>query len=83
MANILITLLMLAAAGVVMMRCLCVAAHLSPARWFDHKFKLLGLSISYAFIGGGAVSFALGWMPGAYMLLFGLAGLILFDRRLP
>ncbi len=77
----LMTLVLLAAASVVMMRCLVLVAHLSPKRWFGPKWQLLGLALGYALIGGGAVGALLGWPASSVLMVIGLAMLFTFDRR--
>lgn len=79
--NIVLTLVLLAAAGKVMTRCVVLVAHMSPKRWFGPKWQLLGLAAAYALIGGGAIGALLGWPPSAMLMVVGLALLFTFDRR--
>lgn len=79
--NLLMTVLMLIAAGVVMMRCLNVMAHMSHRRWNGHQVEFTALSIAYALTGCGAVGMALGWLPGGAVMLSGVALLFFADRR--
>lgn len=74
-------ILTLLAASIVLMRCICVASQLSRKEWGGHPLQFIGLSVSYPLIGGGALGTALGWHHATFILLFGMAGLILFDRR--
>jgi hypothetical protein len=80
--SIVMTLILLAAAGVVMTRCVVLVAHLSPKRWFGPKWQLLGLASAYALIGGGSVGTLFGWPPSAALMAVGLAMLFTFNRRL-
>lgn len=79
--NTLLFAVSLAAAVVVVMRSVCVAAHLSRKSWSGHLLQFVGLTLSYAFIAGGAIGTALAWPSGATLLLLGMSGWILFDRR--
>ena len=75
--------LMILAAAVVLLRCACIAAHLSPRRWHGHRAQFAAYTTSLACMGAGALGVALAWPPAASMLLLGAAGLVLFDRRRP
>lgn len=79
----LLSVLYLLAAGVVLMRCVCLAAHLNPAKWGRHRIHYALYAASLACLGAGALGVALAWPPARLMLLFGVAGWVLFDRRLP
>jgi hypothetical protein len=81
--NIALTLVLMASAGVVMMRCLCLAAHLNPELWLGRKWQLIGLSMACALLGGGAVGVFLRWGPSSELLVIGLALFFIFDRRKP
>lgn len=74
-------LIIICASMVIMVRCTCMVAKLNHRNWYGHKLQFTALAISYAFIFGGAAAFALGWTAGALLLLFGMAGRVLFDRR--
>lgn len=76
------TILTSIAASVVLMHCICVASQLSRKEWGGHPLQFIGLSVSYPLIGGGALGAALGWPHAIWILLFGMAGLFLFDRRI-
>ena len=73
--------LILIPAAVVMVHCIYMIAHLNPREWRGQRFYFSGLAMSYSLTAGGAVGIAIGWTPGPLLLLFGLAGLIIFDRR--
>jgi hypothetical protein len=81
MSGLSLMILMLAATGVVVVRCLCLVAHLNPRR-FSNKFRMAGLSLAYALVCGGSVGTLFGWHPGAALLLCGIASLIVFERRM-
>lgn len=74
-------LILILAAVVIMVRCTCIIATLSPRTWLDHRLKFFGLSAAYALMAGGAVGTATGWHAGPALLLIGVAGTVLFDRR--
>jgi hypothetical protein len=67
---------------VVLIRCVCVSATFSKRNWTGHQLQFAFLSASYALIAGGALGVAVGWHLGPACLLFGVAGMILFDRRI-
>ncbi len=79
----LLSVLYLLAAGVVLMRCVCLAAHLNPAKWGHKRAHFALYASSLACLGAGALGVALGWQPACFMLLLGAAGIVLFDRRVP
>lgn len=80
MKSALLILVMLSA-GVVMYHIICVSSRLSRKAWAAHPLRFLGLSASYGLVCGGSVGVALHWEPAALLLLFGVAGWVLFDRR--
>lgn len=75
------TIVLLLAAGVVLMRCACVASHLTPRKWGGNRWRYAAYAGSLSVLGGGALGVALHWPPAGVMLLVGAAGVILFDRR--
>lgn len=77
-----ISVMMIASAGVVMFRCIYVIAHFDRRSWSGKHAKMLGLTLSYALVGGGVIGVVLGYSPAIKMLVIGIAGLITFDRRL-
>ncbi len=79
--NALLLVLMLVSAGVVMMRSTRQIASLSHRKWEGHLLKFTGLSLAHALASGGAVGIALGWHAAPVLLLLGVAGWALFDRR--
>jgi hypothetical protein len=77
-------LLMLAAlamAGIVLMRCVHVAARLNIRDWRGPRWRFIGLAASFSALAAGAFGVALFVQWAAFMLLAGIAGLIVFDRR--
>jgi len=74
-------ILIILAAIIVMVHCTFMIAHLNHRNWFGHKMQFIGLAVAYSFIAGGSVGIALSWSPAAGVLLFGLAGWAVFDRR--
>jgi len=81
--SIALLVLSIAAAVVVLWRSTCVAAHLSRKEWGGHLLEFVGITGSYALICGGAVGIPIGYAPAPLMILVGVAGWILFDRRNP
>jgi hypothetical protein len=79
--NIFVTILVLAATIVVMMRCINLVAHLNRKMWFGHSYMFGGFSISIALAAGGSVGVCFGWDQAPAMLLIGFAGWMIFDRR--
>ena len=77
-----LTLISIAAAIVVVVRVICVAAHLSRKEFAGHPLRFAGLALAYPLVGGGALALALGWMDGKPLLLFGIGLLMLADRRM-
>lgn len=76
-----LSIILIMAAGVVMVHCICLISKLSPRRWFGHRLQFFGLSAAYSFIAGGSVGIVFGWPLASVLLLFGVAGKILFERR--
>lgn len=69
-------------AGVVLVHGICVASRLSRQGWYGHPLLFFGISASYALVCGGSVGIVLGWTPGPMLLLLGVAGWVIFDRRI-
>lgn len=68
---------------VVLARCICVVPKLSRTGWTGHRAHFAALAGTYAFLAGGAAGTALHWALGPTMLLVGVAGWVIFDRRAP
>lgn len=77
-----VVLLSFLAATIVMLHCFNLIAKLNPRNWLGHKLQFAGLAAAYASLAGGAVGTALGYPHSATLLLFGVAGIMLFDRRI-
>lgn len=73
--------LMMAAALVVLYRCIQLAAHMDRHSFTGHRLRFAMIALAYALIGSGAVATALGLASGAHMLLAGVAGVFIFERR--
>lgn len=76
-----IVLLAMMSAGVVLYHGICVSSRLSRKAWEGHMLQFFGISASYALVCGGSVGVALRWEPAALLLLLGVAGWVIFDRR--
>lgn len=72
----------LVALAVVLLHCLRQIASLNYKKWHGHLVKFAGLALAHALIAGGAVGVALGMGVAPMLLLIGIAGKILFDRRI-
>lgn len=83
MSHSIMTVFALALAAVVLVRCVHVAASLNIRDWTGPRWQFVGLAGSFSSIAAGAfgVALAVHWAP--LVLLSGIAGLIVFDRRTP
>lgn len=74
-------LFLLPLSGIILTRCICAAGHLGWNKWDGPKWRLVGLALSFMLLAGGSLGVALGqeWCPP--ILLAGVAGMVLFDRR--
>lgn len=77
----LFTVLSFLAAAVVVYKTLSTIACLSHKAWAGRKIEFTILSMSHALMCAGAVGAAFGFQAGAVMLLMGLAGIQIIDRR--
>lgn len=75
------TWVMLLSVTVVLMHCLRQIATMSHLKWRGHQIQFAGLALAHALIAGGAAGIALGLGVAPLLLLVGVAGKILFDRR--
>lgn len=73
--------LLLLAAAVILVHCVCVAAKMSRRKWDSHKLRFGGISASVALMAGGACGMALGAAYAPVLLSVGVAGSFVFDRR--
>lgn len=76
-----LTIAALALASIVLTRCVHVAARLNIRDWRGPRWRFVGLAASFSAIGAGAFGVALFVQWAAFVLLAGIAGLIVFDRR--
>lgn len=79
--NLVLTVLMLVATGAVAMRCLSLVSILSHKKWVGHTVEFIGFSVAIALTVGGAFGILLGSNFGATLMLIGVAGWMIFDRR--
>lgn len=77
----LIWLVSLLAAGVVLVRVICVSANLSRRNFKGHSLHFLAIAASYALLAGGAVGTVLHLEIAPRLLLAGVALWVVFDRR--
>lgn len=75
------SLLMLVSAAIVLVRSVCVAAHLNRLEWAGHPLAFIGSATGYSLLGSGAAGMALGYAPAPLLLLVGVALLVICDRR--
>lgn len=76
------TWVMLLSLAVVLLHCFRQIATLNYRKWQGHQIRFAGLALAHALIAGGAVGIALGMGAAPMLLLVGIAGKILFDRRI-
>lgn len=80
-ANILTVLLMLSGTIVILGRCIELSALLNRKQWSGHRGQFVGFSVSVALTAGGAVGVLFFWGYGQVLLLLGVAGWFVFNRR--
>lgn len=76
-----LTALHLIAAAVVVFRCICVASSLNFRDWEGHPWQFIAIALGHALMAAGALALTLGKHYAGFLLLIGVALLILFDRR--
>lgn len=76
-------ILLIIAAGVVLFRATCIAAHFDRKKWVGPKWRFAGIAIAYALLAGGALGVAVNRPMGPTLLLVGVALMFVADRRLP
>lgn len=69
------------AAGVVVIHTLKMIAHLDVHSWAGHRLEFAAFAAAQASMGAGAIGIALSWPPAPLMFMFGVAVLIVIDRR--
>ena len=79
--NALMMIFILLSAGVVLVRCIHVITHLDRHEWDGHPLQFVGLSASYSLLAGGAVAVVFGTEYASALMLAGISGRIVFDRR--
>lgn len=77
------TMIVLFLALIVIFRALCLAAHLSYRKMRAHPFRCAGIAATNASCAAGALAIVMHHPIGGPLLLIGLAGTVLFDRRRP
>jgi hypothetical protein len=75
------TLISILPALVVLLRTTLVVSSMNAQNWQGHHLHFAALAASWALLCGGALGAALSWKFGTPMLLIGIAGWFLFDRR--
>ena len=70
------------AAVIVMLHVINLVSKFNHETWQGHKLHFAALAVSYAFLAGGAIAAVLRFPPSGAMLLLGVAGILLFDRRI-
>lgn len=81
MSPVIVMLAALAMASIVLMRCVHVASRINIRDWRGPRWRFVGLAASFSAIAAGAFGVALFVQWAAFVLLAGIAGLIVFDRR--
>lgn len=81
MNPVIVMLAALAMASIVLMRCVHVAARINIRDWHGPRWRFVGLAASFSALAAGAFGVALFVQWAAFVLLAGIAGLIVFDRR--
>lgn len=77
------SVILLLAAAVILVHCVCVAARMNRRRWSGHKLRFAGISAAIALMAGGACGMVLGAVYAPLLLSVGVAGSFIFDRRGP
>jgi len=77
----LIDTLIMAAAGIIVVRTVCLASKVSAKAWNGHPFQFAVIALGNSFVAAGAAGMVLCWPPSSYMLLIGTASRLLMERR--
>jgi hypothetical protein len=77
----LLSVLMLLATVVIIVHCVVMAARLNRKQFSGHQLRFTVFSLSIGLLGGGAIAVLFGWSAGPLLLLLGVAGWQLTDRR--
>ena len=67
--------------AVIFSHCLTLAADIKRHAWDGHLLEFTAFTLSIAALGAGAAGALLGWPPAVILLLVGIAGTIVIDRR--
>lgn len=73
--------IMLLAAGVVLIRTICMASKMSVRDWRGHPLFFAAIAAANSLLAAGAVGIVLGWHKGTFLLLLGVALKLLTERR--
>ncbi len=76
-----VNVIMSLAAGVVLVKTICLAAQVNARDWPGHPLRFAGLAAAHAFMAAGATGVALGWPNGAVLLMVGVAVKAISERR--
>lgn len=79
--NLVVALATLVSFIVVLYRVICMASHQGIHKWADHKYRFTFMSISFSLLLGGSLAVLIGYHHGGELLLVGIAGLLVSDRR--
>lgn len=72
---------MLVATAIIFSHCLTLAADIKRHAWDGHLLEFTAFTLSVAALGAGAAGVLLGWRPAGVLLLVGIAGTTVIDRR--
>ena len=75
------TLLLAAAFAVVLFKTISVIASINIHNFDGHPLQFVGMAVQWSLLLGGAAATLIGLSIGAAMLVYGLAVMILSDRR--
>ena len=76
-----IQLISLLATCVILTRCICMAAQVNKKEWSGHPLQFIGFAVAYGLSSGGSLGVVFGWQHAPIVLLLGVAGWVMFDRR--
>lgn len=73
--------MIMAAAGIIVVRTVCLASKISARAWDGHPFHFAVIALGNSFVAVGAAGMVLCWPPASYMLLIGTASRLVMERR--
>lgn len=79
--NQLFIFLMWASAAIILWWCIHLAARMDRRKFDGHHVRFILIAVSVALIGGGALGAVLNIQMSRELLIFGLAGMVFFERR--